>query len=477
MEERDIKPNKDQEVLFHYHALCPLDGRYASVGKRMGEYFSEYALVKNRVNVEVEWLLFLLDNVNSDILDKFDERDEKLISAIESIATNFDDNAMLEVKAIEKVTNHDVKAVELYVANKLKEKGLGDLVSYVHIGLTSEDVNNTSYARMLTGGLNDVWVPAAEKLLNEVSKIAKDNADVPMLAHTHGQPATPTTLGKEFAVYVQRLKKILGDIKTFEANGKVNGATGNYAALSVAFPNYDWEKLAEKFVEENLWLKFNPVTTQIENHDYMCKLFDEIREFNNVLLDMDLDMWMYISKGYFKQIPVKTEVGSSTMPHKVNPINFENSESNIEISNALLTALSNKLPRSRWQRDLSDSSTQRNIGMAMGYSLQAIEQAKVGLSKCAVDKNKISSELENSWAVLAEAVQTVLRVYGIPDAYNQLKEVTRGKEIGKEDMQNFIASLPISNEDKANLLSMTPSSYTGYSERIAKEYSELGEDD
>ncbi len=475
-----FKPSKDQEVLFEYHALCPLDGRYASIGKKLSPYFSEFGLVSNRIRVEVLWLIYLLENnIESEVLNNFRSANlddhgtikKEVIDSIEEIYKNFNDESMLAVKAIEKVTNHDVKAVELYVADKLKELGYGELVSYVHIGCTSEDINNTSYARMLKDGVNDVWVPAAETLIGSVAEIADKNAAVPMLAHTHGQPATPTTVGKEFTVYVQRLNKILNSIKEFKAFGKFNGATGNYAAISVAFPKYDWEKNSRQFIEDYLGLEFNPVTTQIENHDYMCKLFHEINEFNNVLSDLDLDMWLYISKGYFKQIPVKNEVGSSTMPHKVNPIRFENSESNIEVSNALLTALSNKLPRSRWQRDLSDSSTQRNIGMAIGYSLQAIEQTTAGLAKCVVDEKKISSELENSWAVLAEAIQTVLRVYGIPDAYNRLKEATRGKEVSQEDIYNFITELPISDEDKVNLLNMTPSSYTGYAEKISNEYS------
>lgn len=463
-----------------YHALCPLDGRYASVGAKLSPYFSEYAYIKNRVRVEVLWLLFLINSeVKSEVLenfrkansDEFGNLNLKLVSEIENIYKGFDDESMLSVKAIEKVTNHDVKAVELFVADKLKSLGLKTLISYVHIGCTSEDINNTSYANMLKEGIKNVWLPSAKKLVELINTFASNYAKVSMLAHTHGQPATPTTAGKEFAVFANRLQKILKNIESFKSCAKFNGATGNYAAISLAFPNYDWEELSKNFVEKYLDLEFNATTTQIENHDYMCKLFHEINEFNNVLSDLDLDMWLYISKGYFKQVAVKNEVGSSTMPHKVNPIRFENSESNIEISNALLTALSNKLPRSRWQRDLSDSSTQRNIGMAIGYSLQAIEQTTTGLEKCVIDEKKIGLELENSWVVLAEAIQTVLRVYGIPDAYNQLKEATRGKEVGKEDIQNFIVSLPISEEDKNNLLKLTPSSYIGYAEKLAKNYS------
>lgn len=464
---RDIAITAGENISAEHFALSPLDGRYSQIGKKLAPYFSEYALVKNRVKVEVYWLKFLLENVNgSDILDAFDY--DKL-PEIMAIYENFSDESYIRIKEIEKVTNHDVKSVELFVAEKLKEIGLESLVSFVHIGCTSEDITNSSYANMITSALNEVWVPAAVKLIDSISEIAINNINTAMLAHTHGQPATPTTIGKEFTVYVHRLRNSLENIKSIKTLAKFNGATGNYAAISVAFPTENWPVLSKLFIEDYLGLTFNPVTTQIESHDYICHIADAIRHFNNVLLDFDLDMWLYISMEYFKQIAVKKEVGSSTMPHKVNPIRFENSEANIDMSNAIFMALSNKLPRSRMQRDLSDSSSQRNIGLAFGYSLQAIEQTIGGLEKVAVNDAKIAADLNGKWEVLAEPIQTVLRKYGIPDAYNQLKELTRGKDISKEAIQEFIKSLDmLSEDDKATLLALTPSTYTGLASVIVE---------
>lgn len=452
--------------LGNYLALCPLDGRYANISKKLAPYFSEYALVKNRVKVEVYWLKFLLENIkSSEILNSFDKN---RIPEILDIYENFAEESYYKTKEIEKITNHDVKAVELFVVEKLREKGMENLASFVHIGCTSEDINNTSYANMILGALKEIWIPEAEKLIDTISILAKQNADIPMLAHTHGQPATPTTVGKEFKVYEYRLKKSLENINRIKITAKFNGATGTYAAINTAFPNENWQELSNKFVEEYLNLDFNPITTQIEGHDYICHIADGIRHFNNVLLDFNVDMWLYISMEYFKQISVKSEVGSSTMPHKVNPIKFENSEANIDMSNAIFMALSNKLPRSRMQRDLSDSSSKRNIGLAFGYSLQAIGQTIEGLKKVEVNKEKIYAELENKWEVLAEPIQTVLRKYGIPDAYNQLKELTRGKKISKEVIQEFIQKLNmLDEEDKKMLLNLTPSSYTGLASNIA----------
>lgn len=460
--------NYAESVSSEHFALGPLDGRYAQVGKKLSPYFSEYALVKNRVKVEVNWLKFLLEHVNgSDILDAFDMN---RLPEIMSICEDFSYSSYVRIKEIESITNHDVKSVEIFVAEKLKEIGLGSLVSFVHIGCTSEDITNPSYSSMIAMALKDVWIPTAEKLINAIAEVAIEHAETPMLAHTHGQPATPTTVGKELTVYVYRLRKSLDNIKSIKTRAKFNGATGNYAAISVAFPNENWPVLSKIFIEEYLGLDFNPVTTQIESHDYICHIADGIRHFNNVLLDFDLDMWLYISMDYFKQIPVKTEVGSSTMPHKVNPIRFENSEANIDMSNAIFMALSNKLPRSRMQRDLSDSSSQRNIGLAFGYSLQAIEQTIGGMKKVAVNDAKMYSDLCSKWEVLAEPIQTVLRKYGIPDAYNQLKELTRGKNISKEAIQEFIESLDmLSLEDKKTLLELSPSSYTGLASKIVED--------
>lgn len=457
-----------ENISAKHFALSPLDGRYSQIGEKLAPYFSEYALVKNRVKVEVFWLKFLLENVNgSDILDAFDiDR----LPEIMAIYTDFSDASYVRVKEIESVTNHDVKSVELFVAEKLREIGMDSLVSFVHIGCTSEDITNPSYANMISTALKEVWIPAAEQLIDKISEIAIDHANTAMLAHTHGQPATPTTIGKEMTVYSYRLKKSLENIKSIKACAKFNGATGNYAAISVAFPNENWPVLAKCFIEDYLELEFNPVTTQIESHDYVCHILDGIRHFNNVLRDFDLDMWLYISMEYFKQIAVKTEVGSSTMPHKVNPIRFENSEANIKMGNGICSVLSDELPRSRMQRDLSDSSLQRNVGLAFGYSIQAIEQTIGGLKKVAVNTEKISSDLDSKWEVLAEPIQTVLRKYGIPDAYNQLKELTRGKNISKESIQEFIKSLDvISDEDKSTLLALTPSGYIGLAGKIVED--------
>lgn len=449
----------------NYMALCPLDGRYMNISEILTPYFSEYALVKNRVKVEVLWLIFLIKNVkNSNALKSVNEKD---ISKILKIYENFSENSYLRIRQIEQITNHDVKAVELFVGEELKKIGLERIISFVHISCTSEDINNTSYGNMIKEGLNEVWIKTAENLINAVSTLAKENSNIPMLAHTHGQPATPTTVGKEFKVYEYRLKKSLENIKNIKITAKFNGATGTYAAISIAFPEYDWEELSKKFVEEYLNLEFNPLTTQIEGHDYIAHIADGIRHFNNIVLDFDVDMWLYISMEYFKQIPVKNEVGSSTMPHKVNPIRFENSEANIDMSNAIFMALSNKLVKSRMQRDLSDSSSKRNIGLAFGYSIQAINQTISALKRIEVNKQKLSSELENRWEVLAEPIQTVLRKYGIPDAYNKLKELTRGKNISKEAIQEFVQGLDIlSPDDKHVLLNLTPEKYIGLAEKI-----------
>lgn len=448
-------------------ALGPLDGRYAQIGKKLSLYFSEFALVKNRVKVEVYWLEFLIVNVNgSEILENFDKTN---IPKITSIYTEFTAASYLKIKEIERVTNHDVKAVELFIVEELKKLGLEELISFVHIGCTSEDITNPSYANMISRALKEVWLPAATDLVENIKSLAEQHINTPMLAHTHGQPATPTTVGKELMVYAYRMNESLKHIKTIKTKAKFNGATGNYSAISVAFPDEDWPQMAKIFIENYLELEFNPITTQIESHDYICHLADAIRHFNNVLLDFDVDMWLYISMDYFKQIAVKTEVGSSTMPHKVNPIRFENSEANIDMSNAIFMALSNKLPRSRMQRDLSDSSSQRNIGLDFGYSLQAIEQTTAGLKKVAVNEKKISEDLDNKWEVLAEPIQTMLRKYGIPDAYDKLKELTRGKAIAKEDITKFINSLDVlSEKDKKALLDLTPAGYTGFANIITR---------
>lgn len=451
---------------FESMTICPLDGRYHGVKDALGEYFSEYALVKYRVFVEIQWLKFLIENVENDILARFDKSD---MPKLEKIASGFNVDAFKAIKDIESVTRHDVKAVEYYIGNTLKTMGYDYLVSFVHIGCTSEDINNTSYGCMLRDGLKNVWLPKAKEMAALMEKMAEEHHDVAMLAHTHGQPATPTTIGKEFKVYAYRFLSSIENIENVLIKAKFNGATGNYSAILTAFPNVDWPIMAKKFVEEYLGLAFNPLTTQIESHDYTCHILDGIRHFNNILVDLDVDMWLYISMEYFKQIPVKGEVGSSTMPHKVNPIRFENSEANVDLSNNLCVALSNKLPKSRMQRDLSDSSSQRNLGLAFGYSLQAINETINGLAKCVVNKEKLASDLNGKWEVLAEPIQTMLRKYGVPDAYDTLKALTRGKNISKEDILKFADSLEmLSEQDHETLVNMTPASYIGLAELLAK---------
>ena len=443
---------------FECLTLCPLDGRYSGVKDALGEYFSEYALVKYRVFVEIQWLKFLIENVESDVLAKFDLQD---MDKLTTISSEFNYDSFARIKEIENTTRHDVKAVEYL--------GFGYLQSFVHIGCTSEDINNTSYACMLKYGLKDVWLPKAKEFAAIIDKWAEEHSNDAMLAHTHGQPATPTTIGKEFKVYAYRFLSSIENVEAVKIKAKFNGATGNYSAILTAFPNEDWQVLAKKFVEEYLGLTFNPLTTQIESHDYTCHILDGIRHFNNVLVDFDVDMWLYISMEYFKQIPVKGEVGSSTMPHKVNPIRFENSEANIDMSNNICIALSNKLPKSRMQRDLSDSSSQRNLGLAFGYSLQAINETMNGLAKCVVNKDKLASDLNEKWEVLAEPIQTMLRKYGVPDAYDTLKALTRGKSISKEDILKFAESLDIlSDQDRQTLVDMTPASYIGLAKELAK---------
>jgi adenylosuccinate lyase len=458
-----------EDISAQSYALCPLDGRYHQISEKLSDYFSENALVENRVGAESLWLYFFIKCIKCDIVKK-NKTNEYSDAIYDEIYDKFSNETFKKVKSIEQVTNHDVKAVELYIDEKLKELGMNDIVSLVHIGCTSEDINNVSYANMIKGALNNVWIPSAEKLIEVLRTMALENAGVSMLAHTHGQKATPTTVGKELAIYVKRLNDVIEQIDDLDICAKWNGATGNYAALSTVFPDVDWQEASKIFVEDYLGLTFNPMTTQIESHDWIVNILDAMRHFNNILLDLDVDMWLYISMDYFKQIPVKNEVGSSTMPHKVNPIRFENSEANVGMSNAILMELSNKLPKSRMQRDLSDSSAMRNIGLGFGYSLQAIEQTTGGLEKVVVNKEKLAMELNNSWEVLAEPIQTMLRKYGVPDAYDRLKDETRGKDISKKDIRGFINSLDmLSKKDKNILLKLTPAKYIGYAVELTLE--------
>jgi len=438
--------------------LCPLDGRYSDIKEVLSPYFSEYAYIKYRVLVEVKWLNYL-------IKEKIIEN-EVDTTLIEKIYLNFDINSYLLVKEIEKTTNHDVKAIEYFVNEKLKEANLANLCSYVHIGLTSEDINNTAYALMIKNSLDDVYFQKINEFIDYIERLAREYKDLAFLAHTHGQAATPTTIGKEFKVYWYRLINEFDKLKQIKIKSKFNGATGNYSALSTVYPNLDVVNLSKNFIEQELGLEFNPLTTQIENHDYIVTILDIIRHINNIILDLNLDMWLYISRSYFTLEVIKNEVGSSTMPHKVNPINFENSEANLEIANSLLMMLSNKLPRSRMQRDLSDSSCLRNLGLSIGYSLQGVKETLKGLKKVKPNEQIINLELSNEWEILAEPIQTMLRKYQIPDAYNKLKDLTRGKRVTKELIQTFISELAIANEDKKILLELTPKSYIGLSNKI-----------
>lgn len=438
--------------------ISPIDGRYHKITEGLNEYFSEYALLKYRVVVEIKWLLKLNEviNINFSLTQ---------VNALNSIITNFNTHEAKKVKEIEATTKHDVKAIEYYLRDKFDSLGLSDFKNYIHFGCTSEDINNLSYGLMIKNGLYNVFIPSAEELVDTVAKKSKEYRNIPMLAHTHGQPATPTTVGKELAVFAYRWQSILKLLKTINLRGKFSGAVGNFNAHVVAFPNLDWIKIAAEFVE-SLGLEFNPLTTQIESHDIICVIFNYIKSFNNITMDFNSDMWIYISHNYFNQSVVKTEVGSSVMPHKVNPINHENSMANIRIANSIFTALCENLPVSRMQRDLSDSSALRNIGVGFAHSLISINQSIIGFNKLTPNEKVLNEDLNLNVAVISEAIQTVLRKNGYTNAYELLKELTRGKEITFQDIQSFVQNLDILNEDKENLLSLTPFNYLGLADRL-----------
>lgn len=438
--------------------ISPIDGRYHKTTEKLNEYFSEYALIKYRVIVEIKWLLKLNEIININF-------SKEEIDSLNGIIDNFNIEDARKVKEIESTTKHDVKAVEYYLRDKFDSINLSKYENYIHFGCTSEDINNLAYGLMIKHGLYDVFVPTAEDLINAVSEKAREYRAIPMLAHTHGQPATPTTVGKELAVFVYRWQSILNLLKTIKLRGKFSGAVGNFNAHVVAYPNLDWIKIGTEFVE-NLGLEFNPLTTQIESHDIICVIFNYIKSFNNITMDFNSDMWIYISNNYFKQAVVKTEVGSSVMPHKVNPINHENSMANIRIANSIFTALTENLPVSRMQRDLSDSSALRNIGVAFAHTLVSLKQSIIGFNKLSPNEKVLAEALDNNVAVVSEAIQTVLRKNGFTNAYELLKELTRGKEITCEDIQNFVKGLDLPNEDKENLLNLTPSNYLGLADRL-----------
>ena len=445
-------------------SLTPLEGRYGAITQPFGDYFSEWALIKYRVHVEVEWLIAMAANPAFAEIRPFTAEE---VSFLRNIVANFDDEKALRIKEIERTTNHDVKAVEYFLRETMGAMSLGDLLEFIHFSCTSEDINNLSYALMLKEGLNDVWLPAAETLVKMVSTMAEEEKSIPMLAHTHGQSASPTTIGKELAVFVYRWNRQLKQIRALEYLGKFNGAVGNFNAHSIAYPEVDWEQVSRSFVE-SLGLTYNPLTTQIESHDYVAEAFHALARFNNILLDFDRDMWLYISMGYFKQKAIPGEVGSSTMPHKINPIDFENSEANLGLSNAVLDHLANKLPISRLQRDLSDSSAQRNMGTGLAHSHIAITYTLKGLKKTVVNQEALAGDLDHAWEVLAEAVQTVMRKFGHANSYDKLKAITRGKGISETDIKAFIESVDLPTADKQRLLALSPAQYIGIAASLLK---------
>ena len=448
-------------------ALSPLDGRYASKTAALRDYFSEYALIKFRVIVEVEWLKAL---ANAPALTEIPAFTPTATSLLDSIVEGFSLADAERIKTIEATTNHDVKAVEYFLLECTQGHAeIAAVSGFIHFACTSEDINNLSHGLMLKAARDAVLLPALEKILARLTELAHEFADLPMLARTHGQPATPTTVGKELANVVYRLRRSYIAIDDVEVLGKINGAVGNYNAHLAAYPDFDWAEFAREFVMD-LGLTFNPYTTQIEPHDAMAELFDAIARANTILIDLNRDVWGYISVGYFKQKVKAGEVGSSTMPHKVNPIDFENSEGNLGLANALLRHMAEKLPVSRWQRDLTDSTVLRNMGVGFGYSLLAYESCLRGLGKLEAHPEMLAADLDTNWEVLAEPIQTVMRRYGIAHPYEQLKALTRGKSgMTREALHSFIEGLAIPDAEKTRLQQLTPARYIGQAAELARQ--------
>jgi len=446
-------------------ALSPLDGRYGTKTAALRDFFSEYALIKTRVIVEIEWLKALS---NEPAIAEVPVFSRDAVSLLDSIADRFSVADAERVKAIEATTNHDVKAVEYFLKERTQSHPeIAAVSEFIHFACTSEDINNLSHGLMLKGARDAVLLPALEKIITRLTDLAHEFAALPMLSRTHGQPATPTTVGKEIANVVYRLRRSYISMGDIDLLGKINGAVGNYNAHLAAYPDVDWESFAREFVME-LGLTFNPYTIQIEPHDAMAELFDAIARANTILIDFNRDIWGYISAGYFKQKVKAGEVGSSTMPHKVNPIDFENSEGNLGLANALLRHLAEKLPISRWQRDLTDSTVLRNMGVGFGYSLLAYESCLRGLGKLEANPAALAADLEANWDVLAEPIQTVMRRYGVANPYEQLKELTRGKgDITRQTLHDFIEALAIPAAEKVRLKQMTPANYTGQAAALA----------
>ena len=447
-------------------AVSPVDGRYAGKTSALRPIFSEYGLIKNRVLVEVRWLQRLAAHSGIPEVPPFSAQANALL---DQLAENFQIEHAERVKEFERTTNHDVKAVEYLLKEQAKQlPELAAVNEFIHFACTSEDINNLSHALMLREGRDSVLLPLMRQIAGAIRDLAVKFADVPMLSRTHGQPASPTTLGKEMANVVYRLERQIAQVVAVPLLGKINGAVGNYNAHLSAYPQIDWEANAREFIEQDLGLSWNPYTTQIEPHDYIAELFDAIARFNTILIDFDRDVWGYISLGYFKQKTVAGEIGSSTMPHKVNPIDFENSEGNLGIANAIFQHLASKLPISRWQRDLTDSTVLRNLGVGFAHSIIAYEASLKGIGKLELNAARIAEDLDNCWEVLAEPVQTVMRRYAVENAYEKLKELTRGKGISPDALQTFIDTLDIPAEAKAELRKLTPANYIGNAVAQAK---------
>ncbi len=440
-------------------AISPIDGRYRSKTESLAAYFSEYALIRYRVRVEIEYFITLCELP----LPQLAGFDHALFEKLRDIYRNFSEADAQRVKDIEKITNHDVKAVEYFIKEEFdKIGGLEAYKEFIHFGLTSQDINNTSVPLSLKEALHDVYYPQLQKLISQLTAYAEEWKDVPMLAKTHGQPASPTRLGKEIMVFVYRLTEQLKSLKACKLTAKFGGATGNFNAHHVAYPSYDWKAFGDKFVSEKLGLEREQYTTQISNYDCLAAVFDALRRINTIIIDLDRDFWMYISMEYFKQKIKAGEVGSSAMPHKVNPIDYENSEGNMGLANAYLQFLAMKLPVSRLQRDLTDSTVLRNIGVPLGHSIIAIQSTLKGLRKLILNQDKINADLDNTWAVVAEAIQTILRREGYPHPYEALKALTRtNKKMTEETIHDFIKTLNVSEDVKAELMAITPHNYTG----------------
>ena len=439
-------------------AISPIDGRYSNKTILLRTIFSEYGLLKFRIKIEIRWLQKLANTIEIKEISPFNN---KINSFLNKIITDFDENDAIHIKNIELTTNHDIKAVEYFLKEKLKKiTELSDISEFIHFACTSDDINNLSYALMLNKARNNIIIPWWQQLINIMRIFAKKYRDIVMLSHTHGQPASPTTIGKEISNFIYRLQRQIQQLKKITVLGKINGAVGNYNAHIAAYPEIDWHLLSKEFVL-SLGINWNPYTTQIEPHDYIAEMLHCITRFNTILIDFNRDIWGYISLNYFKQKTFSSEIGSSTMPHKINPIDFENSEGNLGLGNTIMKYLANTLPVSRWQRDLTDSTLLRNLGVGIGYSIIAYQATIKGMSKLEVNQKFLLDELNYTWEVIAEPIQTVMRKHGIKDSYEKLKKLTRGKKIDFLEIQNFIDNLNLPTEEKKRLKNIKPTNYIG----------------